>query len=110
LNFFITGATGFVGSALLARVAYHPHVEGEHGGPAPAGQKPVLDPEAQHFAIGGFPELPFTLGLLLAVFGLALEVPARAPLRFGIGYGLPEPTTLPYLPTDAGICFWGKIW
>ncbi len=29
------------------------------------------------------------------------------PLRFGIGYGLPEPTTLPYLPNDPGICFWG---
>ncbi len=29
------------------------------------------------------------------------------PLRFGIGYGLPEPTTLPYLPDDDGICFWG---
>ena len=29
------------------------------------------------------------------------------PLRFGIGYGLPEPATLPYLPDDDGICFWG---
>jgi CubicO group peptidase (beta-lactamase class C family) len=29
------------------------------------------------------------------------------PLRFGIGYGLPETTTLPYLPDDPGICFWG---
>jgi hypothetical protein len=48
----------------------------------------VLDPEAQHFAIGSFSELPFTVGLLLAVFGLALEVPARTPLRFGLGLGL----------------------
>jgi CubicO group peptidase (beta-lactamase class C family) len=28
------------------------------------------------------------------------------PLRFGIGYGLPEPTTLPYVP-QGEICFWG---
>ncbi|MEU2549078.1 serine hydrolase domain-containing protein [Streptomyces roseolus] len=27
-------------------------------------------------------------------------------LRFGIGFGLPEPTTLPYIP-DERICFWG---
>ncbi len=29
------------------------------------------------------------------------------PLRFGIGYGLPQPDTLPYVPNDPGICFWG---
>ena len=28
------------------------------------------------------------------------------PLRFGIGYGLPVPETIPYLP-DEKICFWG---
>jgi CubicO group peptidase (beta-lactamase class C family) len=28
------------------------------------------------------------------------------PLRFGIGFGLPEPATLPYIP-DERICFWG---
>lgn len=28
------------------------------------------------------------------------------PLRFGIGFALPEPETLPYLP-DERICFWG---
>jgi len=28
------------------------------------------------------------------------------PLRFGIGYGLPEPATIPYIP-DERICFWG---
>ncbi|NDZ92608.1 beta-lactamase family protein [Streptomyces sp. SID6673] len=28
------------------------------------------------------------------------------PLRWGIGYGLPEPATLSYLPDDR-ICFWG---
>ena len=48
----------------------------------------VLDPEAQHFAIGGFTELPFTLGLLLAVFGLALEIPRTTPLRYGLVLGV----------------------
>ena len=28
------------------------------------------------------------------------------PLKFGIGYGLPEPSTLPYVP-DGEVCFWG---
>lgn len=28
------------------------------------------------------------------------------PLRFGIGFALPEPATLPYIP-DERICFWG---
>jgi hypothetical protein len=28
------------------------------------------------------------------------------PLRFGIGYGLPQPQTVPYIP-DGRICFWG---
>jgi hypothetical protein len=28
------------------------------------------------------------------------------PLRFGIGYGLPQPQTVPYIP-DGRVCFWG---
>jgi hypothetical protein len=48
----------------------------------------LLDPEAQHFAVGGFTELPFTVGLLLAFFGLALEIPVERPLRYGIVLGL----------------------
>jgi hypothetical protein len=48
----------------------------------------LLDPEAQHFAVGGFTELPFTLGLLFAFFGLALGAPAQAPLAYGIVLGL----------------------
>ncbi len=42
-----------------------------------------LDPEAQHFAAGGFTELPFTLGLLLALAALALGQAPRRPLLFG---------------------------
>jgi hypothetical protein len=47
-----------------------------------------LDPEAQHFATGGFTELPFTLGLLLALAGLALGRASRRPLLFGLLLGL----------------------
>jgi CubicO group peptidase (beta-lactamase class C family) len=28
------------------------------------------------------------------------------PLRFGIGFGLPQPETIPYIPTGR-VCFWG---
>jgi hypothetical protein len=47
-----------------------------------------LDPEAQHFAAGGFTELPFTLGLLLAVATLALGRAPRHALAFGLLLGL----------------------
>ena len=53
-----------------------------------AGLAFVLDPEAQHFAIGGFTELPFTVGLMLALFGIALEVPSARPLRYGLLLGV----------------------
>jgi hypothetical protein len=46
-----------------------------------------LDPEAQHFAAGGFTELPFTLGLLLALAALALGQAPRRPLLFGLLLG-----------------------
>ena len=47
-----------------------------------------LDPEAQHFAIGGLTELPFTLGLLLAFAALALGQAPRRPLLFGVLLGV----------------------
>jgi hypothetical protein len=47
-----------------------------------------LDPEAQHFAAGGFTELPFTLGLLLALVALALGRTRRNPLLFGLLLGV----------------------
>ncbi len=47
-----------------------------------------LEPEAQHFAAGGFAELPFTLGLLLAFAALALGHAPRRPLLFGLLLGV----------------------
>jgi hypothetical protein len=47
-----------------------------------------LDPEAQHFACGGFTELPFTLGLLIALALLALGRAPRHALPFGLLLGV----------------------
>ena len=35
-----------------------------------------------------------------------VDVVLGVPLRYGIGYGLPQPDTLPWIPDDK-ICFWG---
>jgi len=39
----------------------------------------LLDPEAQHFAAGGFTELPFTLGVVLALALVASGAAVRRP-------------------------------
>ena len=48
----------------------------------------LLDPEAQHFAAGGFTELPFTLGALLALVLIATGSATRRPLLFGLLLGV----------------------
>jgi CubicO group peptidase (beta-lactamase class C family) len=50
---------------------------------------------------------PDTIKVIFDEQANGVDLVLGLPLRFGIGYGLPEPTTLPYLPTDSGICFWG---
>ena len=35
-----------------------------------------------------------------------IDLVLGVPLRFGIGYGLPRPPPVPYIP-DGRICFWG---
>ncbi len=35
-----------------------------------------------------------------------IDLVLGVPLRWGIGFGLPEPATVPYIP-DGRICFWG---
>ena len=47
----------------------------------------LLDPEAQHYATGGFTELPFTAGLAVAIVWLA-GVAAPPAFRFGLLLGL----------------------
>jgi len=47
----------------------------------------LLDPEAQHFAIGAFTELPYTLGLVAAIAWIAIGR-TPAPLLFGLLLGV----------------------
>jgi len=48
----------------------------------------LLDPEAQHFGVGGFTELPFTCGLVGALSLLALNRAPARPFLFGLLLGL----------------------
>jgi len=48
----------------------------------------LLDPEAQHFAVGGFTELPFTLGLVGATAMLSMGRAAVRPFAFGLILGI----------------------
>jgi hypothetical protein len=55
---------------------------------AVAGLAFLLDPEAQHFAVGGFSELPLTYGLVGALAMLALEHAPRRAFLFGLLLGV----------------------
>ncbi len=47
-----------------------------------------------------------TIGLIFEEQSRNVDLVLGAPLRFGIGFALPEPVTLPYIP-DEQVCFWG---
>jgi CubicO group peptidase (beta-lactamase class C family) len=49
---------------------------------------------------------PRTIDLIFDEQARGNDLVLFVPLRWGIGFGLPEPATLPYLP-DERICFWG---
>ena len=49
---------------------------------------------------------PKTIDRIFEEQANGIDLVLGIPLRFGIGYGLPEPTTLPYLPAGR-VCFWG---
>jgi len=49
---------------------------------------------------------PDTVDMIFRDQQNGIDVVMGVPLRFGIGYGLPELETLPYIP-DEKICFWG---
>lgn len=53
-----------------------------------AGLAFLLDPEAQHFAVGGFTEAPFTIGLMAVLFGIAMGRAASRPWLIGLLLGL----------------------
>jgi hypothetical protein len=58
------------------------------GAPLTIGLMVLLDPEAQHFAVSGLTELPFTALLLAAVLGLARGAGAEIPFVFGLLLGV----------------------
>lgn len=85
-------ALGVLIAALAARILSR-HAPGlgaveRHVAGAVLGLAFLLDPEAQHFAGGGFTELPFTLGVIAALGMLAGGRATRQPLLFGLLLGL----------------------
>ncbi len=49
---------------------------------------------------------PGTIGLIFDEQAHGVDLVLGVPLRWGIGYGLPQADTLPWIP-DGRICFWG---
>jgi CubicO group peptidase (beta-lactamase class C family) len=49
---------------------------------------------------------PKTIDLIFEEQAAGVDLVLGIPLRWGIGFGLPEPRSLPYLPTGR-TCFWG---
>jgi hypothetical protein len=87
--YLMLGASAVLGMRhLLAR--YMPDADRwiRVGAPATLGLMMLLDPEAQHFAVSGLTELPFTVLLLAAVLGLARGAGAEYPLVFGLLLGV----------------------
>ena len=79
---------GLVTSKLLRRFAQGIGHGTRMAAGATVGLAFLLDPEAQHFAMGGFTELPFTCGLLVALAFLAFDRAHRNPLLFGLLLGV----------------------
>lgn len=89
-------ATSYIGLALLVMFGVHALLSRD-GSRHPelclsagilAGFTMLLDAEAQHFATGGFTELPFTLGLAAAVIAIATGAAGRRPFSFGLLLGV----------------------
>lgn len=75
-------------AALLARHAPTTHPGARWAAGAVIGLTFLLDPEAQHFAAGGFTEIPFTLGAVAALAMVVSGGAARRPLLFGLLLGV----------------------
>ncbi|WP_205843683.1 serine hydrolase domain-containing protein [Nakamurella deserti] len=50
---------------------------------------------------------PDTIDLIFQEQANGVDLVLGVPLRWGIGFGLPQPETVPSIPTDERICFWG---
>ena len=49
---------------------------------------------------------PSVIDRIFDVQSDGVDLVLGVPIRFGIGFGLPEPQTIPYIP-DGRLCFWG---
>ncbi len=49
---------------------------------------------------------PKTIALIFEEQSNGIDLAIGIPLRFGIGYALPDPQTVPYLP-NGRVCYWG---
>ena len=50
---------------------------------------------------------PKTISLIFEEQANGYDLVLGIPLRWGTGFALPTPETLPYLPQDGRVCFWG---
>ncbi|MFE0420646.1 serine hydrolase domain-containing protein [Streptomyces tendae] len=50
---------------------------------------------------------PSTIDLIFQEQANGVDLVLGVPLRWGIGYGLPQPATVPSIPDRDRICFWG---
>ncbi len=89
MSYLMLGASGVLGMRhLLARFMPDAPRWIKAGAPATVGFMLLLDPEAQHFAVSGLSELPFTVLYLAAMLGLARGAGADYPLAYGLLLGL----------------------
>jgi CubicO group peptidase (beta-lactamase class C family) len=82
----IGGANGHGNARSVARVLSAVSLGGRAGGPG------LLDSD--------------TVDLIFQEQSNGVDLVLGVPLRFGIGFGLPQPATIPYLP-EGRVCFWG---
>lgn len=89
ISYLMLGASAVLGTRhLLARFMPEAPRWVRVGAPAALGLMMLLDPEAQHFAVSGLTELPFTVLLLAIVLGLARGAGAEYPFVFGLLLGV----------------------
>jgi hypothetical protein len=89
MSYLMLGAAAVLGTRhLLARYVPDAPRWIKAGAPAALGLMVILDPEAQHFAVGGLTEMPFTVLYLAAILGLARGAGAQYPFVFGLLLGV----------------------
>jgi hypothetical protein len=89
MSFLMLGVGGVLGMRhLLARYVFDAPFVWRLAAPIVVGFMILLDAEAQHFAVAGLTELPFTVLLLAALLGLARGAGVEYPFVFGLLLGV----------------------